>query len=235
MDLAAFFAQVSDPRRRQGQRFPLPAFLWMTFLALASGRQGPRKMARFCRSNAAFLTTYFDLRHGLPSYGAFRDLLQALDKEALAQAFGRWFTPQVQARDWVAGDGQSLRSTVRDAHGASQSFASVVSLYCQRTGLTLAVQDYTDKKTGELAGLRDLLTGLQDRGVVRTLDALHAQKNGRRYRDQRQRLRAASPGQPAQAAGRHRRPLRCPASAGWGLPRPQRAPQWLPKHLAYGL
>ena len=176
MELAAFFAQVPDPRRRQGQRFPLPAFLWMTFSAIASGSQGPRKMAQFCRSNAAFLTAYFDLRHGLPSYGAFRDLLQALDKEALAQAFGRWFTPQVQAGDWVAGDGQSLCSTLHDAHGAQQSFASVVSLYCQRTGLTLALQDYTDKKTGELAVVRELLTGLQDRGVVVTLDALHAQK-----------------------------------------------------------
>lgn len=65
---------------------------------------------------------------------------------------------------------------MRGAHEASQSFASLVSLYCQRTGLAVAVQDYTDKKTGELSVVRDLLTGLQDRGVVLTLDALHAQK-----------------------------------------------------------
>ena len=125
------------------------------------------------------------MRHGLPSYGAFRDLLQALDKDALAQAFGRWFTPQTQAGDWVAGDGQSLRSTVQGAQQASQSVVSVVSLYCQRTGLTLALQDYTDQKTGEMSVIRDLLAGLQDRGVVLTLDALHAQKNGRCHRDQR--------------------------------------------------
>lgn len=176
MELAEFFHQVRDPRRPQGQRFPLPAFLWMAFLAIASGYRGPRKMAQFGRSNAAFFTAYFGLRHGLPSYGAFRDLLQALDKDALAQAFGRWFTPQAQAGDWVAGDGQSLCSTVCGAHQANQSFVSVVSLYCQRTGLTLAVQDDTDKKTGELSVVRELLAGLQDRGVVLTLDALHAQK-----------------------------------------------------------
>ena len=176
MELAAFFAQLSDPRRAQGQRFPFSALLWMTFLAIATGNRGPRKMAQFCRSNAAFFTAYFNLRHGLPSYGPFRELLQALDKTALAQAFGRWFTPQAQAGDWVAGDGQSLRSTLDEAHTAGQSFASVVSLYCQRTGLTLAVQDYTDKKTGELSVVRELLAGLQHRGVVLTLDALHAQK-----------------------------------------------------------
>ena len=176
MELATFFAQVSDPRRLQGQRFPLPAFLWMTFLAIATGCQGPRKIAQFCRSNAGFFESYFDLQHGVPSYGAFRDLLKALDKNALAQAFGRCFTPLAQAGDWLAGDGQSLRSTVVAAQTQGQRFASVVSLYCQRTGLTLAVQDYTDKKTGELSVVRELLAGLQNRGVVLTLDALHAQK-----------------------------------------------------------
>ena len=176
MELAEFFHQVRDPRRPQGQRFSLSALLWMTFLAIASGYTGPRKMARFGRRNAAFFTAYVGLRHGLPSYGAFRDLLQALDKDALAPAFGRWFTPQAQAGDWVAGDGQSLRSTVQGAQHSHQSFVSVVRLYGQRTGLTLSVQDYTDKKTGEMSVIRDLLAGLQDRGVVCTLDALHAQK-----------------------------------------------------------
>ncbi len=176
MELASFFAQVADPRRAQGQRFALPALLWMTFLAIATGQRGPRKIAQFCRCNAAFFSSYFELRHGVPSYGAFRDLLQALDKAALAQAFNGWFGAQLQAGDWLAGDGQSLCSTVLDAQTASQSFASVVSLYCQRTGLTVAVQDYTDKKTGELSVVRDLLTNLQNRGLVVTLDALHAQK-----------------------------------------------------------
>lgn len=176
MELAEFFQHIPDPRRGQGQRYPLSALLWITFLAIATGQQGPRKLAAFGRSNAAFFTTYFQLRHGLPSYGVFRELLKALDKDALAQQFTRCFASQAQAGDWVAGDGQSLRSTVQDAQGATQSFASVVSLYCQRTGLTLAVADYTDKKTGELSVVRDLLPNLRDRGVVLTLDALHGQK-----------------------------------------------------------
>ena len=75
MELAEFFHQVRDPRRRRRQRFALPALLWMTFLAIASGYKGPRKTAQFGRSNAPFFTTYFGLRHGLPSYGTFRDLL----------------------------------------------------------------------------------------------------------------------------------------------------------------
>ncbi|WP_345071252.1 hypothetical protein [Hymenobacter fastidiosus] len=65
---------------------------------------------------------------------------------------------------------------MQHAQEAGQTFVSVVSLYCQRTGLTLALQDYTDKKTGESSVIHALLDGLQHRGVVLTLDALHAQK-----------------------------------------------------------
>ena len=89
--------------------------------------------------------------------------------------YGRLLSSHVQPGDWVAADGQSLCSTVRQAHTAEQQFVSVVSLYCQRTGLTAALQDYTDKKSGEMSVLRQLLLLLQERGVVFTLDALHGQ------------------------------------------------------------
>ena len=176
MDLTTFFNHVPDPRRAEGKRTALPAFLWMAFLAVASGYSGYRAMSKFARSNAAFFRDYFALRHAVPSHVSFRSLLQALDQQVLYCAFNEQFVVPLRADDWVAGDGQSLRSTVVEAHGAGQQFVSVVSLYCQRTGLTAAMQAYTDKKTGELSVLRQLLPLLQDRGVVFTLDALHGQK-----------------------------------------------------------
>ena len=176
MDLAEFFNQVPDPRRAEGKRTPLPALLWMTFLAVASGHGGYRAMSKFAKSNAAFFSAYFGLRHAVPSHVSFRSVLQALDETFLYQAFNQQFAAGVQAGDWVAGDGQSLRSTLQEAHGAGQRFVSVVSLYCQRTGLAAAMRPYTDKKNGELSVLRELLPLLRDRGVVVTLDALHGQK-----------------------------------------------------------
>ena len=116
------------------------------------------------------------MAHGLPSHGSLGKRLQALDKKAIARAFSPCFQAQITAGDGVAGDGQSWRSTVEAAQQAGQTVVSVVSLYAQRTGLTVALQDYTDKKTGELALLRTLRAAFQDRGVVLTLDALHAPK-----------------------------------------------------------
>ena len=100
----------------------------------------------------------------MPSHESFRTLLQSLDKAFLCQASDQHFAPRLQAGDWVAGDGQSPRSTVTDAHGAGRQFVSLVSLYCPRTGLTAAVQDYTDKKTDEPGVLHALLPLLQRPG-----------------------------------------------------------------------
>ena len=194
---------MADPRRAEGKQISLPAFLWMSFLAIASGATGYRAMSRFARSNAAFFQQHFGLRHAMPSHVSFRSLWQELDKQALYEAFNQAFSSHVQPGDWVAADGQSLCSTVRQAHTADQQFVSVVSLYCQRTGLTAALQDYTDKKSGEMSVLRQLLLLLQERGVVFTLDALHGQKNSRCHCRQRQRLRAANQRQPAHAALRN--------------------------------
>lgn len=176
MDLAAFFNHVPDPRRAEGKRTPLPALLWMTFLAVASGHGGYRAMSKFAKRNAAFFSAYFGLRHAVPSHVSFRSVLQALDETFLYQAFNQQFAAGVQAGDWVAGDGHSRRSTVQEAHGAGQRFVPVVSRYCQRTGLAAAMRPCTDNKNGELSVLRELLPLLQDRGVVVTLDALHGPK-----------------------------------------------------------
>ena len=176
MELSSFFNNVTDPRRAEGQRISLSAFLWMSFLAIASGATGYRAMSRFARSNTAFFQQHFDLHHPMPSHVSFRSLLQKLDKQALYDALNQAFSSHVQPGDWVAADGQSLCSTVRQAQTADQQFVSVVSLYCQRTGLAAAIQDYTDKKSGEMQVLRELLPLLQQRGVIFTLDALHGQK-----------------------------------------------------------
>ena len=103
----------------------------------------------------------------------------------MARAFSQCFQAQGTAGDGVAGDGvagdgQRVRSTVETAQQAGQTLVSGVSLSAQGTGLRVALQDYTDKKTGELALLRPLLADFhadfQNRGVGLPLDALQGPK-----------------------------------------------------------
>ena len=181
MEIAQVFASLADPRRAPGRRYPLEAMLWLIFAAIASGPSGYRQIARFGRAHAAFFTATFPLPHGLPSHVSSRALLQALDTPAVLAALNR-VLPPAHTGDWVAGDGQALRATAQAVHGPGQRYCALVSLYCQPTGLTCAVQDYVSHKTHEGQVVRTLVEGLRapaGSGRVVTLDALHCQKKRR--------------------------------------------------------
>lgn len=179
MELFDFFSSVQDPRRGQGQRYPLEAFLWMIFLSVACGHTSTRKIAAFCKANRTFFIDYFNLSHGVPSHVSFFKLLRDLDSSGFALAFNTFMASSVPLdnTDWVAGDGQTLRSTVVGASTSAQDSCAVVSLFCQKVGLTIAITHYLNKKEHEITVLLTLLLdNLRDKGVMLTLDALHCQK-----------------------------------------------------------
>lgn len=178
MNLSGFFVNLADPRRKQGQRYPFESFLWMVFLSVASGHTSSRKIATFCKANNSFFIDYFNLQHGVPSHVSVFKLLRDLDNSSFASQFNTFMLSEfpLLSDDWIAGDGQTLRSTVVNASSSEQNCCSIVSVFCQRTGLTVALTHYLNKKEGEQANLRVLLDNLRNKGIVLTLDALHCQK-----------------------------------------------------------
>lgn len=177
MDLESFFVSIPDFRRGQGLRFELSSLLWIIFLGIASGHKGYRPIAKFASANNDFFMAFFGLKYAVPSHVTFRKILTNLDKAEVIKKFNEWSQNQdIQPYDWISGDGKSLRSTVDNVHNKRQDFVSVVSLYCQKTGLSFQIADYKNKKVSEAQILRDLLPSLKDKGVILTLDALHTQK-----------------------------------------------------------
>lgn len=177
MNLDSFFNSIDDFRRSQGQRYELPPLLWMIFLAIASGYNGYRPIATFAKANNDFFVSFFKLKRRVPSHVTFRKILTSLNSKDIIEKFNEWSKNQdLQPGDWLSGDGKSLKSTVVNSKDSQQDFASVVSLYCQKTGLSFQIQDYKNKKISEGQVLRDLLPSLKDKGVIISLDALHTQK-----------------------------------------------------------
>lgn len=177
MSLSTFMKSIPDPRRGQGQRYPIESILWIIFLGISCGYVGYRSIAKFGKSNGSYFASIFGLKHGLPSHVTIRQVLSNLDKEALKESFQSWCCSQeLSPMDWVSGDGKSLKSTLESYFESSQDFCSIVSLYVQKTGLSYAIADYRNKKVSEPQILRELLPALQDKGVILTLDAIHTQK-----------------------------------------------------------
>jgi DDE_Tnp_1-associated len=177
MGLKEFFHSIKDFRRAQGQRYKLEPVLWMIFLGISSGYTGYRELSVYMKSHKAYFTEVFSLKYGVPSHVTIRTILIGLDKPEFLTAFNTWAERQkLSPGDWLSGDGKSLNSTVINAHESEQSFCSIVSLFCQRTGLVYQIADFRSKKKSEGEILRQLLPSLQDKGINLTLDALHCQK-----------------------------------------------------------
>lgn len=87
MELSALFNSLQDPRRKQGQRYSFETMLWLIFIATSSGAVGFRKIGKFCKSNEAFFSDYFQLKHGVPTYLSIRTILMHIDKQELAELF----------------------------------------------------------------------------------------------------------------------------------------------------
>jgi DDE_Tnp_1-associated len=167
-----------DYRRTQGQRFSFHNLFLMTLMGFACGYGGCRPLGNFVASRKEILEELLDLAHGVPSYGTFHNFFKNIDTEALIRGFNLWASKfvQMEEEEVLNGDGKALRSTVVEGNGSGQNFSQVVSLFCKRLGLVVALEAHQNKKESEIAVIRTLLAWVKDKGVVFTLDALHCQK-----------------------------------------------------------
>ena len=180
MSLYEVFETVSDPRRKEGLRTTLPQMFCMITLSNLCGHFGGRPVARFAKAHEDTFTEALHLRHGVPSHVIFSDVLNRVDSKELINAFNKWastFVP-VEQYESVSGDGKALASTVTHHGNTNQDFEAVVSIFCQKSGLVRAVDQYRNSKQSEINVVRFLIEQFNGMGLTFHLDALHAQKNG---------------------------------------------------------
>ena len=139
----------------------------------------------------------------MPSYVSIRTFILSTDFSCIQSAFHKWtqsYVP-IQAGEWIAIDGKSIRSTVSDYSDSYQNFVSLVSLFCRKREQVLHVQRLENKKDYEGQIVEDLLEMLDLKDVVFTLDALHCKKNAKQNRVGRKPLRGKGKRQSAQIEG----------------------------------
>ena len=182
MTLYECFENVNDVRNRSGLRHPLPSFLMMVTFSIMSGYTSMQSIATFLQGNKEQFMLEFNLKHGVPGYTQIRTILMELDYASLCNSFQNWASSYVDITkdDWLSIDGKTLRSTVTNYDNEKQNYVAMVSLFLSDLGVVIGTQRYENKKQGENAAamqlLSNLLSVLQGKGVILTLDALHCQK-----------------------------------------------------------
>lgn len=173
--LVEALAEVPDPRKARGQRYPWVLLLTLVSTALVSGNPNGRAIGQWVKEHAETLAQELDRAgRSLPSESTLRRALRAVDVAELEGRITRFNVmprePQLE-RIWegIAVDGKEVRGA--RAHGRVVHLVSAV----RHDGVVLN-ETAVASKSNEITAAPSLLHGLDLHGKVVTVDALLAQR-----------------------------------------------------------
>jgi len=190
LNLIEQLQQIPDYRKGKGKRHSLWLVLMLILLGTMCGYRGYRPLADFSQQHWSTLCEILELpaETRIPSYSTFRRILHRVEFEPLMTLFNTWSQRFISVKDrtWVAADGKSIKSTLKDYRESYQTFITTVSAFTHQTGVVLNLRVMDNKQTSEIEVVRQLIQALAGQPIVFTLDALHCQKK------QSNRLRSSS-------------------------------------------
>jgi predicted transposase YbfD/YdcC len=168
--------ELLDPRRPQGQRYPLRTIVVIALMAMVCGCDDAESMQVWGEVNAEWLATFLEMPHGAPTQDVYLHVLGALDPKAFQRVYQHWASlVSLRLRGTgkhVAIDGKTSRRSADRASGKSP--IHTVSAYLCGAGLVLA-QRQVDEKSNEIVAIPELLAVLDLRGSTVTIDAIGCQ------------------------------------------------------------
>jgi predicted transposase YbfD/YdcC len=170
-----YFTSVTDPRVERTRRHSLVDILVLSLCAVICGADSFCSIEHFGHARKAWLRTFLDLRHGIPTHDTIGRVFAALDPKALGEAFRRWAIAMARLTrgEVVAIDGKTLRRSFQEA--GSSAFVHMVSAWATGNGLVLG-QVKTEEKSNEITAIPQLLHLLNVKGCLVTTDAMGCQK-----------------------------------------------------------
>src|ERR1700756_2550988 len=180
-EIVASFSTLEDPRSHINRRHPLPSILVIAVLAVLAGAAGPTAIARWAKLKEDLLTSILDLPRGIPGKDVFRRVLMTLKPEAFEACFNDWIARlRDEAVAETGGDRPIIAidgKTARRSHDAKEDLGPlhVVTAWAGEYGLALG-QEVGAEKSNEITAIPELLTKIDVRGGVVTIDAMGTQK-----------------------------------------------------------
>jgi predicted transposase YbfD/YdcC len=171
-------AEVPEPRKKKGRRYPLKSILGLIEVGLLCGHKGYTPIATWARTQPV-LTKALGFRNSkTPCAAALHNVLKKLDTVKLEQALTQWTTTVYQSTPVLANtftavalDGKSLRGSHTEETRRTHLLAAV----SHELGIPLA-QCVVSQKTNEIPMSVEMLNAFDVAGKVITTDALLTQR-----------------------------------------------------------
>jgi predicted transposase YbfD/YdcC len=171
ISLLEAFEELSDPRSRECA-YQLDELLLAAICAVISGAESWTSVVEWSEMKLDWLRQHLPFMNGIASHNTFGRVFSLLDSKQFEACFIRWVSglcPSLEGHH-IAIDGKC----VRGSHDGGQSAIHLVSAWSSSTGLTLG-QVRTADKSNEITAIPELLSSLDIKGGVITIDAMGCQ------------------------------------------------------------
>ncbi len=172
--LLDLLAQVPDPRKRRGRRYPLAGLLAIAIAAVIAGSRSFAAIGQWASDAGPEVLAALGAASGPAEESTFRRVFSLVSADVLDRVLGAWlWTRAVRAggRLVIAVDGK----TVRGAKGKGGKAPHLVAALAHGIGAVLG-QVAVDAKSNEIPAVRELLKAFAGlAGAVVTIDAMHTQ------------------------------------------------------------
>ncbi|MFO0905813.1 MAG: ISAs1 family transposase [Pirellulales bacterium] len=173
VSIAEHFAELSDPRRREGV-YPLINFVVIAICAVICGCDDFVSIAEFGRTKRGLLERFLDLSAGIPSHDRFNAIFAMIKPAEFEKCLVSWITAlhDITKGQVIAIDGKTLRRSFDAA--SSKAAIHMVSAWATKNHISLG-QVVVDNKSNEITAIPKLLEILEISGSLVTIDAMGCQ------------------------------------------------------------
>lgn len=175
--MAKFFESLTDPRDTKSRQHLLAEIMVICVCGVMCNAAGPTAIARWAKANVQWLSRFLTLPYGVPAKDCIRRVLMAIDPQAFQECFEAWLIAVLHPSEgdgmrMVAVDGKSCRGSRDEAKGFGP--LHLVSAWVGESGICLG-QVATDAKSNEITAIPKLLSRIDLRNSIVTIDAMGCQ------------------------------------------------------------
>lgn len=174
-DLIEHFSSLEDPRIERNKAHALIDIIVLTVCAVASGADGWEAIEQFGKEKLNWLRRYVPLVNGVPSHDCIAYVLSRVSPHRFRESFMNWTQTVTQETggEVIAIDGKTAKGS-RDRKNHRNPLHMVSAWACNNR-LVLG-QQATDEKSNEITAIPKLLTLLELKGCIVTIDAMGCQR-----------------------------------------------------------
>lgn len=165
--------KIEDPRKPScNTRHSVVTILFIVFTTILCGAKNWEEIQHVAEGLADWLSSYIDLSGGIPSKWTLERVISLIPSEQLQPLF-KQFAEDIRNRGTVAIDGKTLRGS---RSWGKEHPLHLLHAWSVEEGICLG-QVLVDEKSNEITAFPTLISQLELKGTVITVDALNTQKS----------------------------------------------------------